>query len=504
MRNSVQLKIAIIGIVTFLLYSPSFFGWYQSDDFVHLNRFVSMDFSEMISTIWTGHTYEDRDLDQHYRPITNTFLWIILNLHSVPIARILILLVHILNGFLLYRILLRESTLKKMALWGMAIFLLLPAASHAVLWMSAVGDLLCVTFVLLMILQLQRFFAENDKKRLFLAILLFLLSFLSKEMSVSVPFILFVYMVSTNRKHWLSVPLFFLLVLAGAFAIRHQIIGTVVMGSAYNDALLGFGPRTIIGLIKYVVNFLVPAHAGILYVSPLFYLLSLPTIALIAAFYRGDSTGKIRITVLFIIILVLSISPVVNLCNPWYLYYPALLVTILCLYLIKDEKEIVRRGLLSIFIFVNSAVLFYMSIETAQAGLFNIKLSQMVSELPEDSVRILNLPVMVRGGAFSVHSGEFLGLGIQAITPSFSKRITFAGRKIVCTIPSQMTLTKCTVQPVNLSTTQNHGEEYILTREEAGDIPVYYHVNSMNNLKKAIDVDISWSDTVATYVATFQ
>lgn len=495
--------ISIFCFVTFFAYSPSFFGWYQSDDMIHLQRFTQMDLPGMISHIWSGHTYEDIDRDQHYRPIANTFLWAALNMHSVPLARILIFLVHLLNGFLLYRILSRDSTLKNMALWGMAIFLLLPAASHAVLWMSAVGDLLCVTFVLLMVLQLQAYFVEYKKKRLLFAILLFLLSFLSKEMSISVPFILFVYMVATQRKNWIAVPLIFFAVLLAAFVIRHQIINTVVMGSTYNDTLLGFGPRTIIGLTKYAVNFLVPAHGALLFTSPLFYLFSLPTIALIVGFYRGNSTKKIMIPVLFLSVIILSISPVVNLCNPWYLYYPAVLVTILILHFAKDQKKTIRTCLLFIFIFVNSACVLYLSVETAQIGRFTQKLSQQIRRLPENSVRIINLPVMVRGGALSVHSGSILTLGIQSVHPDFSKKITFAGRKIVCSFPSKIILTILSVHHVNVSTVQSKGKEYFLISEEAGDIPVKYNVNAVDRIKKATNIIISWDDTIPTYIATY-
>ncbi len=225
------------------------------------------------------------------------------------------------------------------------LFLLHPVQTEAVAWVSSRGNPMFLSFLLLSIVCYRKWSASGKHGRLFygLAMLLFALSLLSKEMAVVLPALLVVYDASLNRpttrEQWrrrlLAVIPFFVLSLAYV-VLRHLVLGETrqieYWGGSMHTALLTMTK----GFVHYVRLMFVPTPLLVEYVIPVARSLFQPTVlisililsvfAAICAFsYRRSSIVFFGIAWFFVALLPVSnIVPLKAIINERFLYLPSI------------------------------------------------------------------------------------------------------------------------------------------------------------------------------------
>jgi hypothetical protein len=191
--NSNGFFISLIVLVLVLVYFKSFYHGliYLDDDTLIYSKFSGMDLGKSISFSFTSNY-----LDMHYyRPVTLLSLIAdsLIGGQSYFIYHLTNFLLHLLTGFLIYFILRELGISALISFLTTMFFALSPIHTNAVGWIAGRGDLLAgffsaaalMTFIL---------FTKNDKAYLliFVSVLLFL-AFLSKEVSLVVPFLFLVF-----------------------------------------------------------------------------------------------------------------------------------------------------------------------------------------------------------------------------------------------------------------------------------------------------------------------
>jgi len=276
----------MILFVTFLAYIPSLGAWYQADDFIHKILFSDLSFMEALKNIIAGDAYQTGVGDKHYRPITNMLLWSLLQFSSFIYARIFILILHLCNGYFLYKLLtyVREKE-DIYNLWGVAFFLTAPVASHSLLYVSAIGDPLTTTFSLLSVITILRYLQKKKCRLLVFTILFFLAALLSKEMAISLPLLTSILLWKKGYlKKYYYLPLYMIGTMILFFTIRTTILKTLVMGESYSGVFFSFGKETIISLIRYGHKYTHPLAPSLVAETPTLMLLGTPLFLVLISF----------------------------------------------------------------------------------------------------------------------------------------------------------------------------------------------------------------------------
>jgi len=182
------------------------------------------------------------------------------------------LVLHLLNGCLVFFLFSRLSDKFTVALVGSLLFLVHPFQVQAVAWISARKDLI---FTLFFLLSLLSFFQYKDRKKMFyyfLSFLLFISAVLSKTLAVTFPVVIVLWLLVFHRplrkKDWFSlIPYLAVSLAVGIVALAMQTVRGP--GSA---AHLDFLFENVILLFRnlnfYIVRILFPLKLSPIYLFP--------------------------------------------------------------------------------------------------------------------------------------------------------------------------------------------------------------------------------------------
>jgi tetratricopeptide (TPR) repeat protein len=315
-KHKICTTLALIVLISFIAYLPVFhnslLNWDDAGYIKYNPLVLSFNLKGIFSQFAMGN----------YHPISLLILAIEYQFFGLNPAgyHTINLLLHLLNVILVFYTVYLLSDKYGVALVASLLFGIHPLHVESVAWVAELKDLLYTFFFLTSYFFYLKFLKDPQKKYYIFALLLFLVSLLSKAMAVSLPLVLILTDYFKGRKidkKSLSekVPFFLLAIVTGVVAILAQ-------GSNPQDAAL---PQRFIfasyGFVSYLIKLLVPFKLSAFYPYPLnneipfyyyLYLLSLVGLA-VCIYYSGRFTRKIIFGMGFFIatlIFVLQLLPV--------------------------------------------------------------------------------------------------------------------------------------------------------------------------------------------------
>lgn len=210
-----------------------------------------------------------------------------------------------------------------------AFFALNPGQMFNVLWISARTDTLCAVFYFSALICIVRASREKGSTYALLAALFTVLAIASKEMAYTLPIIAALLFLTLNPaseplRDWVRRMAH---VLSPTFVVSAVLLGLrfalIPLGSVGGG--LGFDPIRYATTFARELRFLllpfdVPLKASVL-AYPLLSLLA--CLALVAVLYAVAPRLRSRFTLFPMVWLVVTLLPVLNVYNPWYLYIPS-------------------------------------------------------------------------------------------------------------------------------------------------------------------------------------
>jgi len=182
------------------------------------------------------------------------------------------LILHLINGWLVFLLIYRLCDKVPAALVGALLFLVHPLQVQAVAWISARKDLVFSFFFLLSLLSYFKYHGRDKRFFYYLSILFFLAAILSKTLAVTVPAIillwLWVYRRPLRKKDWIDLLPYLAVSLAfGSLALAMQTVR--LPGSA---AHLEFSFDNVILLLRnlnfYIARLVFPFNLSPVYLFP--------------------------------------------------------------------------------------------------------------------------------------------------------------------------------------------------------------------------------------------
>ena len=180
------------------------------------------------------------------------------------------LLLHLVNGILVFFLLLRWSKKIPVAFLGALLFEIHPLQVQVVAWISARKDLLFTCFYLISFLFYYSYQSNKKNRFYFLSLMFFIASLLSKAVAVTLPVIL-LWSIYFERKRivkreWINIlPFFGFALMAGLFALKMQIVrrsgSAAHLDFAFENIILAFG-----NLKFYIVHLLLPVNLSPMYI----------------------------------------------------------------------------------------------------------------------------------------------------------------------------------------------------------------------------------------------
>ncbi|HXC52132.1 MAG TPA: hypothetical protein VN634_14695 [Candidatus Limnocylindrales bacterium] len=131
-----------------LVYYPVVNIWFFSDDFVHLIQIIEHSFFHFIMSLFGGHMYITRN-------VVFWLSWHAFGLNPVPYY-VMALATHLLNTWLLFRLVRASTDDAVLACLGAAAFGTAPACVGTIGWYSVYGHALATTILLVVLLDLFR------------------------------------------------------------------------------------------------------------------------------------------------------------------------------------------------------------------------------------------------------------------------------------------------------------------------------------------------------------
>lgn len=382
----------LIGVAAFSAYTPIFSGWYTADDFWHLESFA-LPLSTAIKHIITGQIYLDHP-DWHYRPLTNFVLMFVCRSHSPFAGHVLCVLIHAATAIVLYRLLKQMGRSSLSALAGSLFFALLPAAAPAVCWISSVGDLMAAFFaVWTAVLYLK---TTPIWPRIAWIGILFTLALLSKEMAVTLPFLLLFLSITRKKLRNDGQTLILLFSLLTIFIIVH----TVMVGSPKSTPVAeGFtkvSSKTLVNAARYFSQMFVPVPTHLQIMHPLWVLTALPLALLMV---QGALHRKLKTTALWffggITAIFISLAPVINAFSFWYCYLPSIVFAVVMTGALPRSFKPANAVVVGAMLIMCGGNVFQIALECQHAGTYEKNLLAKIAHVPGDTLNFGNFPRIV-------------------------------------------------------------------------------------------------------------
>ena len=189
-KTKERVLLALLILSVLIVYVQSFnFGFVNFDDdrYVQSNTHIDS-FSAENVTFWFTEYF-----DGHYHPLTMASLSIdnVLGGGEAKAFHIMNILLHTLSVLVLFFLMKRLFADIKIAFFVALIFAIHPIQVESVAWISERKNLLFGLFFLLSLVQYKRYLERPNNKNLWLSILLFVFSLLSKVTAISLLFTLF-------------------------------------------------------------------------------------------------------------------------------------------------------------------------------------------------------------------------------------------------------------------------------------------------------------------------
>lgn len=260
------------------------------------------------------------------------------------------LLMHLTNVFLVYILAGRFLNNRAFAFWSALLFALHPIHSSSVFWISGRVDILCTIFYLISFIIYIRFSDSNNKKHLLLSCGMFFAALLSKEMALSLPFVVtaYAFVFDSNESHnrwktafskswpfWLVGILFisFRLALAGLAGVTGNIHTNIAPLHLLKNLATFAGLLAIPGGHVEIANYL-KSHVEVF--------TALAAVFLLVLFFSFRRIQKQKHLLFFTVFWLLSLLPVIRLAMRWYLYLPSVAFCLVLAYFIC--KAIEKKG----------------------------------------------------------------------------------------------------------------------------------------------------------------
>jgi len=257
--NSRKSFFTILILVSIIYFQSNFYNLiFLDDDTLVYEHSSETNFSEKITSIFTSNF-----LDGHYyRPFTS--LSFIINSvffnNSASVYHITNFLLHLLTAFLIFLILQKLNYTVFTALIGALVFAVNPIHINAVGWIAGRGDLLAGFFSAAALYVFLHFIKNNRIELLVFVSLLTFFAFLSKEVSLIVPFLFLVlYFIEKKEmllnKSSISLLLMFFIVFGLYYLLRLAISPSVHINKF---SFLTYY-KNILVLPQTVSKFIIPA-----------------------------------------------------------------------------------------------------------------------------------------------------------------------------------------------------------------------------------------------------
>lgn len=252
----------IIIAIAFLFYFPSLNDNFLSDDYDHIMFARSVDNVKMIPGIF-------KIPGDMYRPVMNLSIvidYLIYHYHPTGF-HFTSLMLFILSNLLIYGIVKKISKNNLMAFFASLIFIIIPNHFETMIWIGGRTDLLACFFYLLTIYLFIQFIYKQKYSWLILSYLTAIPTFFSKEISMTLPFVLaLIYLFYLRKESKLSFKKVFLLwlpyilLLAIYLFIRKEIVGSWIGGYRLFGEVssTSISPKSILlpfYFVKYLFNF---------------------------------------------------------------------------------------------------------------------------------------------------------------------------------------------------------------------------------------------------------
>ena len=251
----------LIILITIILFVPSLNDNFLSDDYDHLMFARSIDNIKMLPGIF-------KIPGDVYRPIMNVSIAIdYLIWHYHPFGfHLTNLILLILSSLLIYFIVKKISRNNLLAFFAAILFSIFPSHHETVTWISGRTDLLASFFYLLSIYLFIKFIFTTKYKWLILSYLSAIPALFSKEISITLPFVLiaiyFFYLKKQSKipiKKIILLWLPYLALLIIYFLARKQIVGSWIGGYSLfgQTSSVQFPIKSILlpfYFIKYLIN----------------------------------------------------------------------------------------------------------------------------------------------------------------------------------------------------------------------------------------------------------
>ncbi|TAK54011.1 MAG: hypothetical protein EPO24_13665, partial [Bacteroidetes bacterium] len=192
-------SLAVIALLCFLIYSPTFFFSFTQydDDFLIVNNMDSLTYVGNV-----GRIFQMPYFDYYYRPLVTLSLMIDAQLGGVqPVMyHITNVLLHIIASCLVFLVLKRIQSYREVALAGSILFAVLPVISQATAWIPGRNDSLLAVFVFASLYMLLLYSETNQKKYIALHVLFFFAGLLTKESALFVPLFAWFFITNVMKK----------------------------------------------------------------------------------------------------------------------------------------------------------------------------------------------------------------------------------------------------------------------------------------------------------------
>lgn len=182
------------------------------------------------------------------------------------------ILLHVVNGLLVYQLGKRLFRTEMIAAAGAVIFLLHPLQVESVGWISELKNVLSTAFYLAGMLAYLNFISQNKKSHYFLAFLFFILGCLSKPSAVVFPLSLIcidilVKQVFSLKTLWNKIPFFAFSILFGIINIKTQ-TADLFINHAHEFPYYQRAGFAGFAILKYLLLFLLPVNQSVIYPYP--------------------------------------------------------------------------------------------------------------------------------------------------------------------------------------------------------------------------------------------
>jgi len=194
--------------------------------------------------------------------------------------------------------------------------------------------------------------------------------------------------------------------------------------------------------------------------------------------------------------MIFAIGPVINIANPWYVYYPLVIMSFGVLYCLIYSALPIKRGCFALVLFINISVTAYTAYQTYEVGILNKKILAEVNKIDCSNLRLVNVPVTISNNLLTLPFASFVSFGMKAI---YNKEVTvqYGARRVIHSVPKNVTFIP--VEKTTLSLKAGNKSHFALNGEPLEE-RMSYEVLQRNWLGKPVALNLSFHDTTKTYL----